>query len=203
MAQELGLEQFSFVKGAVWGDVNNDALPDLFVSNYGEANKLFINRGGDFEEIAIQAGVSAPHYSFTCWFWDYDQDGWQDLLVFGYDNRKAYMIADEICKEMMGLSTSGEFPRLYRNNGDETFTDLTDSLGLNKLIYAMGGNFGDLDNDGYPDFYAGYRRIQYLGDSAQSHVSQPAGQSLSGSHHRRRFWHDSERAWRLLWRHRQ
>lgn len=154
-AAELGLEQYTFVKGATWGDVNKDGLPDLFVSNYGAPNKLFINRGGRFEEAANQAGVSAPDYSFTTWFWDYDQDGWQDLLVFGYDNRKAYMIADEICKEMLGLPTAGEYPRLYRNNGDETFTDLTDSVGLDKLIYAMGGNFGDLDNDGFPDFYAG------------------------------------------------
>lgn len=155
VAPKMGLEQFSFVKGAVWGDVNNDGLPDLFVSNYSEANKLFINRGDRFEEVGKQAGVAAPNYSFTCWFWDYDQDGWQDIFVSGYDNRKAYMIADEICKEMMGLPTAGEPPRLYRNNGDETFTDMTDSVGLNKLIYAMGGNFGDLDNDGYPDFYAG------------------------------------------------
>lgn len=155
IAPQLNLEQFSFVKGAVWGDVNNDGLPDLFVSNYSEPNKLFINRGDRFEEVSVKAGVAEPIYSFTCWFWDYDQDGWQDLLVFGYDNRKAYMIADEVCKEMMGLPTTGEYPRLYRNNRDETFTDLTDSVGLNHLIYAMGGNFGDLDNDGFPDFYAG------------------------------------------------
>ncbi len=161
VAPQLGMEQFSFVKGAVWGDVNQDGLPDLFISNYGETNRLYINRGGTdmldwrFEEIAEKAGISAPAYSFTCWFWDYDQDGWQDLLVFGYDNRKAHMISDELCKEMMGLPTTGEYPRLYRNNQDETFSDVTASMGLNKLIYAMGGNFGDLDNDGFPDFYAG------------------------------------------------
>lgn len=161
VAGELGLEVNQFVKGATWGDVNNDMWPDLYLSLYHGRNKLFINRGGNevsdwvFEEVSQKAGVHEPVMSFPTWFWDYDQDGWQDLLVIGYDNRESYLIAGEVAKDYMGLKFKGETPRLYRNNGDETFTDVTEQAGLDKLLYAMGGNFGDLNNDGYPDFYLG------------------------------------------------
>ncbi len=160
-ASALNLEIDQFVKGAVWGDVNNDMYPDLFVSCYGSNNRLYINKGIDdtgnvhFEEIVQSAGVSEPLYSFTTWFWDYNQDGHQDIFVSGYDNREPHFISDEIVKEILGEQTKGTYPKLYRNEGDETFTDVTDSLGLNRLIYMMGGNFGDLNSDGYPDFYAG------------------------------------------------
>ena len=161
IANQLGLEINQFVKGANWGDVNNDGLPDLYLSIYNGYNKLFINRGGDtienwsFEEVGKAAGVSNPVMSFPTWFWDYNQDGWQDLMVIGYDNRESHLIASEVAKDYLGQPFKGETPRLYRNNGDETFTDVTEEVGLNKLLYAMGGNYGDLNNDGFPDFYLG------------------------------------------------
>lgn len=161
IAASVGLEINQFVKGATWGDINNDGLPDLYLSIYNGRNKLFLNKGGktaenwNFEEIAQPAGVSEPIMSFPTWFWDYDQDGWQDIMVIGYDNREAYRIADEVAKDYLGEPFHGETPRLYRNNGNETFTDVTAEVGLDKLLYAMGGNFGDLNNDGFPDFYLG------------------------------------------------
>lgn len=161
VAPALGLEINQFVKGAAWSDINNDGWPDLYLSIYGQPNRLYINRGGNnienwvFEEAAKAAHVSQPVMSFSTWFWDYDQDGYQDLMVIGYDNRASYAIASEVAKDYMGLPFQGETPRLYRNNGDETFTDVTEAVGLNKLLLAMGGNFGDLNNDGYPDCYLG------------------------------------------------
>ncbi|MEO9967268.1 MAG: CRTAC1 family protein [Reichenbachiella sp.] len=161
IASSVGLEINQFVKGASWGDINNDRLPDLYISVYHGQNLLFVNRGGEnpeswkFEEIASKAGVSDPVMSFPSWFWDYNQDGWQDIMVIGYDNQEAYRIADEVTKDYLGQDFQGETPRLYRNNGDETFTDVTDEAGLDRLLYAMGANFGDLNNDGYPDFYLG------------------------------------------------
>ncbi len=160
-AAELGLEINGYVKSVVWGDINNDMLPDLFISRYDQSNLLYINRGGTdndhwiFEERAAAAGVQEPTYSFTSWFFDYDNDGLQDLIVFGYDNRKSYAIAENVAKSYLGLPFEGELPRLYKNNGDETFRDVTNEMGLDKLLYVMGGNFGDLNNDGYPDFYLG------------------------------------------------
>lgn len=161
VALQLGLEINQFVKGATWGDVNNDGWPDLYLSIYSGLNQLYINRGGtnledwQFEEVAHSSGVQEPFMSFPTWFWDYDQDGWQDIMVIGYDNRESYNIAGEVAKDYLGLPFKGETPRLFRNNGDETFTDVTADVGLDKLLYAMGGNFGDLNNDGFPDFYLG------------------------------------------------
>jgi len=161
VAPKLDLEINDYVKSVVWGDINNDRLPDLYISIYNKPNRLYVNRGGtnmddwQFEEISVDAGVSDPQYSFTSWFWDFDNDGWQDILVFGYDNRKAYAIAENVVKDYLGQPFEGELPRLYKNNGDETFTDVTEAQGLDKLLYVMGGNFGDINNDGYPDFYAG------------------------------------------------
>ncbi|MEO9804105.1 MAG: CRTAC1 family protein [Reichenbachiella sp.] len=161
IASKVGLEVNQFVKGATWGDVNNDGLPDLYLSIYNGHNKLFINRGGAttaawvFEEVGKEAGVNEPVMSFPTWFWDYNQDGWQDIMVVGYDNREAYRIASEVAKDYLGEPFHGETPRLYKNNGDETFTNVTSEVGLDKLLYAMGGNFGDFNNDGYPDFYLG------------------------------------------------
>ncbi len=155
LSRDLG-----FIKGAVWGDVNGDMYPDLFVSRYGQKNQLYLNTTKEttfisFKEIGEEAGISEPVLSFTCWYWDYNQDGLEDIFVSAYDNTNAYLISDNIVKEMKGETHSNAFPRIYRNNGDNTFTDVAEELDLHKLLYTMGGNFGDITNDGYPDFYCG------------------------------------------------
>ncbi|MCR9249639.1 MAG: CRTAC1 family protein [bacterium] len=158
---DIGLNINEFVKGANWGDINNDGYPDLLISIYGSPNRLYINRtaenGGNlsFEEIGQKAGISEPIFSFPCWFWDYNNDGLQDVLIFGYDNRRSQLIPEYVLKNMEDPSVVKDMPRLYKNNGDESFEDVTEEVGLNLPIYAMGANFGDLNNDGYPDFYAG------------------------------------------------
>lgn len=169
VSAKVGINLDDFVKGAVWGDVNNDRLPDLFTSILYARNKLFINQGGKsidtwrFEERAAAAGVELPITSFPTWFWDFDQDGWEDLLVLSYDVNSP--LAEMVAREYLGLpretvqngkKIAVESSHLYKNNGDGTFTDVTRRVGLaDKVIYAMGSNFGDLDNDGWLDFYVG------------------------------------------------
>ena len=161
VSQKVGIDLDVFVKAAVWGDVNNDGLPDLFVSVFGGPNRLYINRGGRsidswrFEEVAATAGVQKPKMSFPAWFWDYDNDGWEDLLVLSYDNRTP--LHEAVAREYLALPNGGiEHAHLYRNKHDGTFENVTASVGLaDKVIYAMGSNFGDLDNDGWLDFYVG------------------------------------------------
>jgi hypothetical protein len=104
-----------------------------------------------FSDVAEQAGVTEPIYSFPCWFFDYDNDGWDDLFVCGYHIKDV----GDICADYLGLPTGAERPRLYHNNHDGTFKDVTRETGLYRVLHAMGANFGDLDNDGFLDFYLG------------------------------------------------
>ncbi|MBN4081361.1 CRTAC1 family protein [Caldithrix abyssi] len=164
IAHSVGLNVIGFVKAAVWGDVNNDGLLDLYVSRLGEPNLLFQNSGPyqnwHFQEISKQAGVTKPIHSFPAWFWDFNNDGWEDIWVSGYEASSGHVAMD-----YMGLEHGGESPRLYRNNKNGAFTDVTKQANLNHPLLTMGSNFGDLNHDGYLDFYAGtgdpdYRAIQ-------------------------------------------
>jgi hypothetical protein len=94
-------------------------------------------------------------FSFPAWFWDFNNDGWEDLFVSSYDLRHFTQLHDDIAREYLGLAVQAERPRLYQNNGDGTFSDETRSAELDKVLYSMGSNFGDLDNDGWLDFYVG------------------------------------------------
>jgi hypothetical protein len=161
-ALDCGIGFVGFVKGVCSADFNHDGRPDLFLSVLGGPNVLFRNDGPTrtnsigqlvwtFTDVARQAGVTEPIYSFPCWFFDYDNDGWDDLFVCGYSIRDV----GDICADYLGLPTTAERPRLYHNNRDGTFSDVTRQTGLYHVLRGMGCNFGDLDNDGYLDFYLG------------------------------------------------
>ena len=161
LAGKYGLDIRAFVKGVAWGDINNDQLPDLYISVLGGGNQLWINRGGNtledwkFEEIASQAGVSEPQQSFPCWFWDWNNDGFQDIFVSGYDAPLANQVGTIAGLEYGTGDLKAERPRLYQNNGDGTFAEVSDQAGLDKVFFGMGANYGDLNNDGFLDFYIG------------------------------------------------
>ncbi len=152
----LGLNLKVFAKGCGWADVNQDGWQDLYVSNILGDNFLMMNKGqnGGFVDRAGQAGVSNPQFSFPCWFFDYDQDGWEDLFVNGFDIKQFETAAGEVAKDVLGQPTSAEKPQLYRNNGDGTFAEKSVATNVDKVLFTMGCNTGDLNNDGYPDFYA-------------------------------------------------
>jgi ASPIC and UnbV/FG-GAP-like repeat len=154
---DTGLRMEGMIKGAAAGDYDNDGWPDLYVSVMGGANHLFHNVGAKaktprFVDVTAQAGVAEPNMSFTCWFFDYDNDGWPDIFVTGY-----WATVPNIVREYIGQKDKavGDRPRLYHNNRDGTFTDVSHEVGLDRLLLTMGANFGDLDNDGWLDFYLG------------------------------------------------
>jgi len=162
----LGSPFLGFVKGAAWGDYDNDGRPDLLVTGMpavkGMAgmNRLFHNDGPrglwksgaewNFTDVTAKAGITAPQSAFSTWFWDYDNDGWPDIFIAGYKP----VPVGEIAMLYLGLPNDNELPRLYHNNHDGSFSDVTHAAKLDRVALTMGANFGDLDNDGWLDLYA-------------------------------------------------
>jgi len=149
---------------AVWADFNNDGLLDLFVGNEIVRDKidwpadaknfrLYINNGdGTFTDVGPQTGIVLNGMVKGATADDYDNDGWPDIFVSGY-----WATMPNIVREYLGDTehAKGDRPRLYHNNHDCTFTDVSHDAHLDHLLLTMGANFGDLDNDGWLDFYVG------------------------------------------------
>ncbi len=154
VAAEAGVENFRFVKGVVWGDYDGDRWPDLYTSVLGGPNRLYRNNGDfTFTDVAPRLGVTEPAASFPVWFWDFDNDGALDLYVPSYQGTKDAVGA--VAATYLGLGVSLDMPRLYRGNGRGGFEEVAAERNLTKFLLPMGANFGDLDNDGYLDFYLG------------------------------------------------
>jgi hypothetical protein len=156
-AAACGLAVQAFVKGVTCADYDNDGRPDLYISSRDHGNLLFHNDGPDasghwkFSDVTQRSGVSEPQHSFSTWFFDYDNDGWEDIFVAGYSVQNV----GDVAADYLGLPTQGALAKLYHNNHDGTFSDVTAAAHLNHVLLAMGCNFGDLDNDGWLDFYLG------------------------------------------------
>jgi len=157
VAEQAGVCNDRFAKGAAWGDFDADGFLDLYVANYYAAkgrsgNRLYRNSGdGTFQDVAPELGVTEPQASFSCWFWDFDNDGRLDIFVNDYAGD-----LNDVVASALGRSTSSKsHPRLFRNLGPAGFRDISLEAGLNRTTLAMGSNFGDIDNDGFLDIYLG------------------------------------------------
>ncbi len=163
---KAGLIHHGWGQGVCVGDSDNDGWDDLFVSYFGK-NVLYHNNGdGTFTDVTDKAGVggNGKRWNTGCAFVDYDRDGKLDLFVANYidlDLATAPVPESGPClyKSVMvacgppGLKGGKNI--LFRNNGDGTFTDVSEATG----ILQTGGTFGlgvltaDFDNDGWPDIY--------------------------------------------------
>lgn len=150
VAGPAGVLNERFAKAVSWGDFDEDGWPDLYVSNYGQPNRLYRNQGdGTFVDVAPELGVTRPEVSFPAWFWDYDNDGHLDLFASAYTGR-----IDHVVEHYLGREPGYEPAALYRGTGGE-FEEVALESGLRYPMLPMGANFGDLDGDGFLDMYLG------------------------------------------------
>ena len=167
VTRKAGLERVAWSSGVCIGDYNNDGFDDLFVSCWGQ-NILYRNNGdGTFTDVTRKAGLlhPTPQWGAGCTFLDYNRDGFLDLFVSTYLDFDFRTIpqpgATENCMWKgiavncgpRGLPTGRNF--LYRNNGDGTFTDVSQPSGIAKADqrYAMTAVAADFDDDGWPDIF--------------------------------------------------
>ena len=160
VAEFAGVTNDDVAKAVVWGDYDGDRYPDLYVSNFGGPNRLYHNNGdGTFTDVASDADVTYPFKSFPAWFWDFNNDGSLDLFVSGYERR-----VEDVAAHYFGLPAIETEPdSLYQGDGKGSFQEVSFDVNLDRITQPMGSNFGDLDNDGFLDFYLGTGYPEYEG----------------------------------------
>ena len=162
-----GMPQGFYSMGVAVGDYDNDGFEDIYVTGFG-GNILYHNNGnGTFTDVTKKAGVGGGGWSASAGFFDYDNDGKLDLFVTRYldwnfkNNRycgekrpgyRAYCHPDNY---------DGVTNILYHNNGDGTFTDVSEKAGVaNPRGKGLGVAFADYDGDGYTDIFVANDSVQ-------------------------------------------
>jgi hypothetical protein len=168
VTDKAGLRNVGWAQGVCVGDYNNDGNEDLFCTYFGQ-NKLYRNNGdGTFTDVTKDAGLLDvnPRYGTGCSFLDYNRDGLLDLFVANYvqfDLKTAPKpAADSPTCSYEGVAVmcgprglKPAYHSLYRNNGDGTFTDVSEVAGIARArgSYGLTAVTADLDDDGWPDIF--------------------------------------------------
>jgi tetratricopeptide (TPR) repeat protein len=174
IAAAAGVNRTAFTKAVHAGDYDNDGYPDLYVSNLRSVNFLFHNNGNaTFTEVAVAAGVPGADRGFPAWFFDYDNDGFDDIFASSY-----FLSIDETARSYMGLPRNAQTMKLYRNLGNGTFRDVTVEANLANVFMPMGSNFGDIDNDGFLDIFLGTGSPSYAAMTPSVLLRNDGGKSF-------------------------
>ena len=155
VTDQAGVAANIYGMAAIAADFDNDGFVDLFVTGYGRAILYHNNGNGTFTDVTAKAGIKVDGWSISSAWLDYDRDGCVDLFVGRYvkfdPQYRAYYPADNYPGP---LDYEADTNRLYHNNCNGTFTDVTDKSGIGAYKgRTMGVTAADFDGDGYPDIY--------------------------------------------------
>ena len=167
VTQSAGVGLVGWGQGVCAGDYDNDGFVDLFVTFWGHDVLLHNNGDGTFTDVTRKVGLwhDDVRWSTGCAFLDYDRDGRLDLFVAHYVDLDLPHTPEPgsgaacMWKGMPVLcgprGLKGTHSELYHNNGDGTFTDVSEASGIAKTdaYYCLTALTGDFDNDGWPDIY--------------------------------------------------
>ncbi len=188
----------TFYFGVAVGDYDNDGFPDIYMTGYRHSALLHNNGDGTFTDVTAKSGVGNDGNWGTAAAWfDYDRDGKLDLLVVNYvkydvdhpiicgDFRPGYQNVPQVSSYCHPDNFPGTSPRLYHNQGDGTFVDVTEKAGLlNKDGKSLAVVTVDLNNDGWPDIFIAndtQRNFIYInnGDGTFRDASYTSGAGFS------------------------
>lgn len=185
-----GLQPLRYGMGACAADYDNDGHADLYLTGF-EGNALYRNNGdGTFTDVTAQAGAGIRSWSTSCAWGDFNKDGFLDLYVANYVDFG--MNNNQFCGDVVQRVRAYCHPNVYgglpdvllRNNGDGTFSDVSQQAGVANPSNGLGVVVGDYDNDGWPDIYVANDSVpnflyRNLGNGRFEEVGQWAGVAVN------------------------
>lgn len=176
VTEKSGIVATGYGMGAAVGDINNDGMMDLYLTNLG-SNQMYLNKGeGKFVDVTQESGTDDPRWSTSASFFDYDRDGWLDLMLVNYadftvansPNCYAATTARDYCTPRVFRSPGN---RLFHNKGKGVFEDVTVAAGVDKEFgHGLGIVTADFNRDGWIDIY-----VANDGDQNQLWTNQQNG----------------------------